>query len=95
MTVDSEKSGPDNMAISAEAIDKIPTTTSPDDSEDEVAPEAIGTGNLPPGYYRSAHFIGTMVGVTLMNVSLYVGYVLPVCLAKYFKFPETTADLSS
>lgn len=31
--------------------------------DDEIAPEAIGGTNadLPPGYYRSASFIGTVV----------------------------------
>jgi hypothetical protein len=33
-----------------------------DEDEDEVAPEAIGgtTADLPPGYYHSASFIGTV-----------------------------------
>lgn len=63
----------------------------PDCSEDEVAPEAIGTDNLPPGYFRSLRFIGTVVAVTLMNISLYIGYVLPVCC----QIPLGRAILSS
>lgn len=47
-------------------------------SDDEVAREAIGTDNLPPGYFRSAKFLGTLMAVSLMNISLYTGYVLPV-----------------
>jgi hypothetical protein len=52
------------------------------DEEFDVAPEAIGTGNLPPGYFYSPKFVGTLIGVTLMNISLYVGYVLPVSSAR-------------
>ncbi|CAM1509715.1 Fc.00g000500.m01.CDS01 [Cosmosporella sp. VM-42] len=72
-----EKQDSMSMAVKVEHDERI-ATRNPDDVEDEVAPEAIGTGNLPPGYFRSAHFIGTMIGVTLMNISLYVGYVLPI-----------------
>lgn len=53
----------------------VPSTA---EADDHVANEAIGTGNLPPGYFYSAKFLGTMIGVSLMNISLYVGYVLPV-----------------
>ena len=37
---------------------------------------------LPSGYYRSKNFIGSVVGVCLMAISLYLGFVLPVCLSK-------------
>jgi hypothetical protein len=43
-------------------------------SDDEVAPEAIGGTNadLPPGYYRSPSFIGTvLVGVGFVNACCY------------------------
>ncbi|KIW02319.1 uncharacterized protein PV09_06465 [Verruconis gallopava] len=46
--------------------------------EDCIAPEAIGTDNLPDGYFTSWKFIGTILGVSLMNISLYVSYVMPV-----------------
>jgi hypothetical protein len=48
------------------------------ESDGGIASEAIGTGNLPPGYYRSLRFVMTMVAIALMNISLYLGYVLPV-----------------
>jgi hypothetical protein len=62
----------------SQSSEKIPGSV----DSDGVAPEAIGTGNLPPGYFYSRQFLGTMVGVTLMNISLYVGYVLPVRIGK-------------
>jgi hypothetical protein len=34
--------------------------------------------DLPPGYYWSKNFIGSVAGVCLMAISLYLGYVLPV-----------------
>lgn len=34
--------------------------------------------DLPPGYYRSPKFVGSMLGVILMANSLYLGFVLPV-----------------
>lgn len=43
-----------------------------------MASAAIGTDNLPPGYFWSLRFIATVLAVTLMGVSLYVGYVLPI-----------------
>ena len=78
MSSEDEKSGARNTAISMAATDENSTRRVLDESEDEVSPDAIGTGNLPPGYFYSAHFIGTLLAVTLMNISLYVGYVLPV-----------------
>ncbi|CZR65194.1 uncharacterized protein PAC_15094 [Phialocephala subalpina] len=33
--------------------------------------------DLPPGYYRSLNFIGSIIGVVLMANSLYLGFVLP------------------
>lgn len=63
------------------------------DEEFDVAPEAIGTGNLPPGYFYSPKFIGTLIGVTLMNISLYVGYVLPVRSARINDLNPRQANL--
>ena len=42
---------------------RAPEVTVIDSDEDEVAAEAIGGTNadLPPGYYRSPSFIGTIV----------------------------------
>lgn len=77
------------MNKNGEMVDQVESSRSPlaetheelkerEDGEFNVANEAIGTGNIPPGYFYSPKFIGTLVGVTLMNISLYVGYVLPV-----------------
>lgn len=38
---------------------------------------------LPVGYYRSKNFIGSVVGVCLMAISLYLGFVLPVRSSKH------------
>ncbi|CAK7227255.1 hypothetical protein SCUCBS95973_006478 [Sporothrix curviconia] len=43
-----------------------------------IASGAVGTDNLPPGYFYSLRFLATLLAVTLMNFSLYIGYVLPV-----------------
>ncbi|KAK7897204.1 hypothetical protein LTR67_005093 [Exophiala xenobiotica] len=47
-------------------------------STDDVAPEIIGgqLANLPPGYYTSANFIGTLVAYGLANMSNYAGYIM-------------------
>jgi len=34
--------------------------------------------DLPPGYYHSPRFVGSIIGVVLMANSLYLGFVLPV-----------------
>jgi hypothetical protein len=34
--------------------------------------------DLPEGYFRSVRFIGSVTGVCLMAISLYLGFVLPV-----------------
>ncbi|KAF2836293.1 fungal trichothecene efflux pump [Patellaria atrata CBS 101060] len=46
---------------------------------DHVAQEAIGglTQNMPPGYYHSPRFIGTLVATCLAQISGYLGWVLP------------------
>ena len=46
---------------------------------DRVAPEAIGglEKDLPPNYYRSPAFIGTLVATCLAQISGYLGWVLP------------------
>lgn len=81
MATHTEKEDLSSMAMPVERSEKHQAPSQQGDfSEDEVSPDAIGTGNLPPGYFRSPQFIGTMVAVTLMNISLYVGYVLPVSI---------------
>ncbi|KAK3673263.1 hypothetical protein LTR78_006808 [Recurvomyces mirabilis] len=46
---------------------------------DHVASEAIGgmVQDLPPNYYRSPAFIGTLVATCLAQISGYLGWVLP------------------
>ncbi|KIW36022.1 uncharacterized protein PV06_11677 [Exophiala oligosperma] len=50
----------------------------PIETTDDVAPEIIGgqMANLPPGYYTSANFIGTVAAYSLANMSNYAGYVM-------------------
>lgn len=53
----------------------------PKSMQDVVAPEAIGgmdKSELPRGYFWSLKFMGTIVATSLMLISLYLGYVLPV-----------------
>ncbi|PYH42883.1 trichothecene efflux pump [Aspergillus saccharolyticus JOP 1030-1] len=38
----------------------------------------VDLNQMPSGYYRSPNFIGSVVAVCLMAISLYLGYVLPV-----------------
>ena len=51
-----------------------------DDVLDVADASAIGghLKDLPPGYYRSPKFVGSILGVILMANSLYLGFVLPV-----------------
>ncbi|KAF2645781.1 siderophore iron transporter [Massarina eburnea CBS 473.64] len=46
---------------------------------DEVASEAKGgdLSEMPEGYYRNWHFIGSVLAVAFMAQGLYLGYVLP------------------
>lgn len=65
-----------------DTIETFEQAPEPTRGHDEVAPEAIGGADkseLPRGYYWSPKFIGTMVATSLMLISLYLGYVLPVC----------------
>lgn len=49
-------------------------------THDDADLSAIGghLEDLPPGYYRSPKFVGSIIGVVLMANSLYLGFVLPV-----------------
>ncbi|KAE8353465.1 siderophore iron transporter [Aspergillus coremiiformis] len=40
--------------------------------------ESVNLEQLPAAYYRSKNFIGSLIAVGLMAISLYLGYVLPV-----------------
>ena len=48
---------------------------------------------LPVGYYRSKNFIGSVVGVCLMAISLYLGFVLPVCRSKCVLLAQYKAEI--
>jgi hypothetical protein len=55
----------------AETVSVLPDSTN-------SASEGFNLDELPDGYYRSKNFIGSLVAVCLMAISLYLGYVLPV-----------------
>ncbi|PYI08054.1 siderophore iron transporter [Aspergillus sclerotiicarbonarius CBS 121057] len=44
----------------------------------ELKATPVDLDQLPAGYYCSKNFIGSLVAVCLMAISLYLGYVLPV-----------------
>lgn len=46
----------------------------------ELAEEAVGgtLQDLPPGYYRSFAFVGTILAAYLQYVAVYTGFVIPV-----------------
>lgn len=52
-------------------------TTHPSELGGEMS-RPLQLDELPAGYYRSKNFIGSVVGVGLMAISLYLGFVLPV-----------------
>lgn len=50
----------------------------PQPVEGSIQSKSVDLDQLPTGYYRSPNFIGSVVAVCLMAISLYLGYVLPV-----------------
>jgi hypothetical protein len=58
-----------------------PSTPTIEEVHDGADASAIGgqLQDLPPGYYHSPKFVGSIIGVILMANSLYLGFVLPVC----------------
>ncbi|RAH43495.1 trichothecene efflux pump [Aspergillus brunneoviolaceus CBS 621.78] len=50
----------------------------PQPVEGSIQSKGVDLDQLPTGYYRSPNFIGSVVAVCLMAISLYLGYVLPV-----------------
>lgn len=56
-----------------------PNPSSPGLDGEVVAPSAVGgdLNNLPPGYYRSLPFVGTMVAAWLAYTACYTGFILP------------------
>lgn len=70
--------------------DAVEVTNPPDSSDASSHVKEKGYGSspmqldeLPPGYYRSKNFIGSVIGVCLMAISLYLGFVLPVRLCSF------------
>ena len=65
-----------STASKAAMIERIDTNS----TTDHVDPSAVGGDyhDLPNGYYRSPQFLGSFMGVILMALSLYLGFVLPV-----------------
>jgi hypothetical protein len=59
--------------------EKAPTPSRIDEVDDVADASAVGghLTDLPPGYYRSPQFVGSIIGVMLMANSLYLGFVLP------------------
>jgi hypothetical protein len=58
---------------------KASTPSRIDEVDDVADTSAVGgrLTDLPPGYYRSPQFVGSIIGVILMANSLYLGFVLP------------------
>lgn len=56
----------------AEAVSVPPSLTM------STSQHAVNLEELPAGYYRSKNFIGSLAGVCLMAISLYLGFALPV-----------------
>lgn len=54
--------------------------------------EAFNLDQLPNGYYRSKNFIGSLIAVCLMAISLYLGYVMPVRYAIVLEFIELSVQ---
>ncbi|RAK94022.1 siderophore iron transporter [Aspergillus costaricaensis CBS 115574] len=47
-------------------------------SSGELTATPVDLDELPAGYYCSKNFVGSLIAVCLMAISLYLGYVLPV-----------------
>lgn len=77
------------MAIHNETVQPVNTETKadanciPDEYREldngDVAVDALGgtVHDLPPGYYRSFGFIGTITALCLGQISCYFGFVMP------------------
>lgn len=50
----------------------------------ELTATPVDLDELPAGYYCSKNFVGSLIAVCLMAISLYLGYVLPVGLSIRF-----------
>lgn len=80
----------DAKAFNAEGT-SVPATAIMSSSQ-----EALDLDQLPKGYYRSKNFIGSLIAVCLMAISLYLGYVLPVCYSVVWETHKsvTTQELT-
>lgn len=70
----------------ADSIQPIPLNADADISVElrefengEIAAEALGgtVDDLPPGYYRSFNFVGTILALCLGQICCYFGFVMP------------------
>lgn len=52
-------------------VQKVETTDIPEDLGGDAR-------DIPSGYWKSYKFIGSIVGIFFMSMSLYLGFVLPV-----------------
>lgn len=57
----------------------------------ELTATPVDLDELPAGYYCSKNFVGSLIAVCLMAISLYLGYVLPVSLSIYY-YSKPVAD---
>lgn len=51
----------------------------------ELTATPVDLDELPAGYYCSKNFVGSLIAVCLMAISLYLGYVLPVNLSLHYR----------
>jgi hypothetical protein len=66
------------MATAAEKLSAKEERHSTSDGQSD-GPRPLHLDDLPPGYYRSLNFMGSVTAVCLMANSVYLGFVLPVC----------------
>ncbi|KAJ9310837.1 hypothetical protein DTO271D3_8880 [Paecilomyces variotii] len=52
-------------------------SVTPDSAANSTSTQGLTANDLPLGYFYSKNFIGSVAGVCLMAISLYLGYVLP------------------
>ncbi|KAF1981886.1 fungal trichothecene efflux pump [Aulographum hederae CBS 113979] len=79
VTIEQEHQADSNHSMHEEKAAHTFKKVHADGTVDVVDAQAIG-GNLedlPPGYYTSVNFIGTVVAVSLGSICAYLGWVLP------------------
>jgi hypothetical protein len=50
------------------------------------------TNDVPPGYWRSYKFLGTVLAIILLANSLFIGYVMPVKTATRVSKEESSTQ---